>query len=449
MADLEGIILYKVLQSPNENLEHWSRLKPVFFSSDYLKIYSTIINFYENKGSLPSFKDLEIYIRNQAVINRITALKQLNVEDDIDVSLAIDALIDTYTQEETLKEIDTLVDDISYLNSNEIKEQLNNIALRIEDKTEDTDEVYEANQLIMFDEEELRNREPLGINNSFDAHTGGLAPSELIMIGGYRGTGKSVVSSNICVNQYLEGNVGLYFSIEMPANQVFRRNMAILSNVDASRLKKHKSTDIELELIAKHRSEMFMESQEILANYLNKKYHSYKDFEIDLIKNCELKPNNRMIIVKNRNLTLTDIDVRLSKTKERYGDHLKVCVVDYINQLRIPDMYDWKPQIELSKSLKNLAEKHEVVMITPYQVDKSGEARFSKGILDAADIALTLEKGEDYIKFKTSKIRDDADIEFASITDWNTLRIMSADKVFTEDSPEEEPKKKKTGDLPF
>lgn len=449
MTDLEGIILFKILENPKDNLEFWAKLKPGFFSSDYLKIFSTVTNFYDSKNKLPSFQDLELYIRNPSILNKILALKLLKIPVDIDLNLAIDALVDTYTQEETLKEIDKFIDNITQLDSKGIKEELSNIAIRIEDKTQSTDEVYEANEIIMFDTEELHSRVPLGINNSFDAHTGGIAPSELIMIGGYRGTGKSVVSSNICVNQYLENNIGLYFSIEMAANQVFRRNMAILAGVGASRLKKHKSTEVELELIAHKRAEMFENSSPYLLKYLNSEYNTYRDFEIDLIKNCTLKQNNRITIVKNRNLTLADIDVRLTKFKERYGEKLRVCVIDYINQLAIEDMYDWKVQIHLSKTLKNMAEKHEVVMVTPYQIDKHGEARFSKGILDAADIAITLEKGEDHIKFQTSKIRDDADMQFCSEINWETLKMSGRDKIFEQPETEEKQEKVKTGNLPF
>jgi replicative DNA helicase len=453
VADLEGITLHKILSEPKENLEHWSKLKSGFFSSDYLKIYSTISNFYDERGVLPSFKDLSVFIRNKNSLNHIIALEQLKVDDDIDLGLVVDALIDNYTQDETLKEIDTFVDEITFMSSQEIKESLANISLVIEDKTQSTDEVYRANEMFLFDEEELHNRVPISINNSFDAHTGGAAVPELIMIGGYRGSGKSVVSSNICVNQYNMGNTVPYFSIEMPAQQVFRRNMAILANIGASRIKKHKSVDAELKKAALVHAEMYEDAEDIYEKYCQQVYRTYKEFELELRKTKNVKPDNQIIIIKDRNLTTTQIDVHLTKLKDRHGDKIKVCVVDYLNQLAVEDMYDWKVQIELSKSLKNMAEKHEVVMITPYQIDLKGEARFSKGILDAADIAMTLEKGEDYIKFKTTKIRDDADMEFASLMNWETLRISPEDKVFDEEGDESQAppgnEKSEKAELPF
>jgi hypothetical protein len=103
-------------------------------------------------------------------------------------------------------------------------------------------------------------------------------------------------------------------------------------------------------------------------------------------------------------------------------------VVDYINQIVLEgsDQYDWKPQIEVSKRLKNLARKYEVVMVSPYQIDATGEARFAKGILDAADIALVMEahsKEQQAISFETTKIRGGKEMSFTSPIDWDTLRI--------------------------
>ena len=97
------------------------------------------------------------------------------------------------------------------------------------------------------------------------------------------------------------------------------------------------------------------------------------------------------------------------------------------------------PQIEISKKLKNLARKYELVMISPYQIDANGEARFAKGILDAADIALTMDvhdKEKSAITFSTTKIRSGREMTFTSPINWDTLRI----------SPHsiEEPEKKET-----
>jgi hypothetical protein len=71
--------------------------------------------------------------------------------------------------------------------------------------------------------------------------------------------------------------------------------------------------------------------------------------------------------------------------------------------------------------------------VSPYQIDANGEARFAKGILDAADIALTMEahdKETNAISFATTKIRGGKEMAFTCPIDWDTLRIspQSVDK---------------------
>ncbi len=135
-----------------------------------------------------------------------------------------------------------------------------------------------------------------------------------------------------------------------------------------------------------------------------------------------------MIIIDDRALTVTSLDLHLGRLKSRFGDKLTVCVVDYLNQIVIEgtNQYDWQPQVEVSKKLKNLARKYDLVMVSPYQIDATGEARFAKGILDAADIALVMEahdKEQRALTFSTTKIRGGREMTFTSPIDWDTLRI--------------------------
>lgn len=88
--------------------------------------------------------------------------------------------------------------------------------------------------------------------------------------------------------------------------------------------------------------------------------------------------------------------------------------------------YDWTEQIEVSKALKSMAQEFETPVFSPYQTDASGEARFAKGILDAADAAYSLEtwsQEDNCITFKCVKMRAAAMRDFSSYMDWETLKI--------------------------
>jgi replicative DNA helicase len=347
---------------------------------------------------------------------------------DVSAEVALDALIDQYTQNETVKLLDKFVDKLPLYDTNEIKDSLATIALTIEEKTHTSEKVFTMADIMMFSHPEDLEKERvyLGLNNSFDSVLGGVARQELILIGGKRGSGKSIASSNLFVNQYESGNSSIYFSIEMTAKETMERNLSILADVNLQHLKQHKLTDDEVLRVVKARAEMFENSSDLVTEFM--RHRDRFKFEELLVRSCSLKADNQMIIVDDRDLTLSSIDLHIGKAKAKFGDKLKLVVVDYLNQIVLEgnDQYDWKPQIEVSKKLKNLARKYEIVMVSPYQIDATGEARFAKGILDAADIALTMEahdKETNAISFETTKIRGGREMAFTCPIDWDTLRI--------------------------
>jgi replicative DNA helicase len=129
-----------------------------------------------------------------------------------------------------------------------------------------------------------------------------------------------------------------------------------------------------------------------------------------------------------------------------------VIIVDYINQVKRSNgpsrtgQYDWTEQIEVSKALKSMAQEYKVPVFSPYQVDATGEARFAKGILDAADAAFTLNpySSEDgCVSFNCVKMRSGEMRNFTSTMDWETLKI-GPDSAFTPEERERD--EHKTGE---
>lgn len=423
--DVSAIVLNKLLTE--QSLDIWAKLKLVFIDPAYSSLYAAINKHYEKYGALPSFDSLEIAQRDVQAAKTLATLKLTEVPD-VSAEVALDALMDQYTQNETIKLLDKFVDKLPLYDTEEIKENLANIALTIEEKTHTSEKVFTMVDMMMFQHQEdiEKERVYLGLNNSFDAVLGGVARQELILIGGKRGSGKSITSSNIFVNQYENGNSSLYFSIEMTAYETMQRNLSILAGVNLQNLKQNKLTDEEVLKIVKARVGMFQGADEMVGEFL--RHRDRFKFEEQLVRNFQLKTDNQMVIIDDRDLTLSAIDLHIGKMKSKFGDKLGVVVVDYINQIVVEgnDQYDWKPQIEVSKKLKNLARKYEVVMVSPYQIDASGEARFAKGILDAADIALVMEaheKDAQAVSFETTKIRGGKEMAFTCPIDWDTLRI--------------------------
>jgi replicative DNA helicase len=214
----------------------------------------------------------------------------------------------------------------------------------------------------------------------------------------------------------------------MKASEIFQRNLAILSNVSAKSIRNNSLSDVEIDRVAKIRSSMFLEGIKEYEEFLNHK-NRFK-FESNLINNYTLDPNKQLIIVHDASLSIATIDIHLQKLKSKYGDKLKVAVIDYINQVSLDghrdDRYDWKVQIEIAAKLKEFASKYDILIASAYQIDSTNEARFSKGILDSPDISYILDtanKSDGVIAFQNTKTRSSEPLDFKCPIDWDTLRI--------------------------
>jgi replicative DNA helicase len=427
--DTSAVVLKKLLDEGS--LDLWAKLKIAFLDSAYSSVYSAISRHYNKYNKLPTFEDLDISLREGNTSKIVAALKLVDTEE-ISTDVALDALIDQFTQNEAIKLLDRFVDKLPLYDSVEIKDNLANIVLTLDEKTLTTEGVFQMNNILLFqqDDERTRNRIYLGLNNTFDAALNGVARQELVLIGGKRGSGKSITVNNLMVNQYEMGNSCVYFSIEMTGYETFERTMSILAGVNQQSLKQNRLTDIELLNLVKARAGMFKDADDLVKEFLLTK-DRFK-FEQQLVRDKELKVDNQMVIIDDRSLSLASIDLHLGKLKAKFGSKLTLAVIDYLNQIVIEggfSQFDWQPQVIISKKLKDLARKYDMAIVSPYQIDATGEARFAKGILDAADIALTMEahdKDTGAITFQTSKIRGGRELKFTSPIDWDTLKISSA-----------------------
>ena len=420
-----AIVLHKLLVGGDEPLSFWSKLKNSYFPVEFQPIYRVISSFFTRFNKLPSLEELKVSSsRNVLDESAFSFFFDFVVPDDIALDVAI-ALIDEFVQNEALDKVESLVHNITSYSKEEIVETMYANAYELEKAADTSATMFTVQEIDIFLENPLANFIPLGLSNDMDAHMTGICRTETILIGGQRGNGKSLVCSNLVVNEYLSGYVVPYFTIEMRAAQVFRRNLGIEAGIDAKALRAGNLNAQDRMRIATTLLRKYHDAQDLMEGF--------QDKGADLVwlqkelKFKKLIEDNQIIIIDNPQLSLVEIDTSLGKLKARYGDKVRMGVIDYLNQIRVPDVYSWESQIHISKSLKELAAKHDMALAVPYQIDKTGEARFSKGILDSTDIAVTINACKDEenpsITFTSTKVRDLDDFQFASIVDWRTLRI--------------------------
>ena len=409
------------------DFETWTYLRKEYLPVEYQKLHSIIDKHCENFHEFPTFDDLKLSIRHAPTKEKLYAIECLSV--DIDAATLLEYLKNEYTQKEILKSLDKYVDNsVLFADAEESVQELHQIVLDIEDKV-DLEVPQESMQRIeLFEpEEEISKYLGLGLNIDYD-HEIKFSPRDLILVGGRRGSGKSLTCANIANNVFQSGKSAIYFTIEMDSRSILQRCCSIATGIPFARLRTQNLSVVEWEKIAGWWASRFVRGQERLQEY--KETRNFKDFHSKLTTSHELLPTQQLDVIYDPSLSLSKIRAELDKKVRTIEPG--VIIVDYINQVKrstVPSkggQYDWTEQIEVSKALKAMAQEYEVPVFSPYQTDATGEARFAKGILDAADAAYALEtwdQEDNCITFNCVKMRAASMKSFTSEMDWESLKI--------------------------
>lgn len=410
-----------------QDFETWSMTHKHYFPSEYHTLYNIIDKHCESFHSMPTVEDLKFEIRDKATREKLFALEAIDIEAD--PYMLLQYLKNEYTQKEILVNLQNYVENsIAFEDAEEAIEHLHEIVLSVESKV-DLQDPSESMQSITLHEldEDIAKYIPLGLNAEYDYDIQ-FSPRDLVMVGGKRGSGKSIVSCNIANSVYESGKTAIYFTIEMDSRSILQRCCSIATEVPFSRIRTKNLSIVEWEKVATWWANRFVSGQEKL-----KQYKTDRDFDKlhEQLKTKDIiMPNKHIDVIYDPSLTLAKIRAELDK-KIKVGN-VGVVIVDYINQVKrsaIPSrsgQYDWSEQIEVSKALKAMAQEYETTIFTPYQTDASGEARFAKGILDAADAAYTINpwmQEDECLSLECVKMRSAAEKSFTSTMNWETLKI--------------------------
>lgn len=425
--NLASALIYRVLEE--KDFDTWTNVRKHYLPSEYHNLFEVLEKHTENFHKLPTFDELKLLVRDAATLDKVYALE--NIETEAEPYLLLEYLKNEYAQREALFQLDKWVDrSIAFETAEEVVRHIQKIGLELETKVELIAAEETMQKLSLFDsDEEMAARIKLGFNEDFDNRFS-FRPTDYILVGGRRGAGKSITGSNIARNTIeTQKKKVLYFSVEMPAREIMQRDAAIATGIPFFKIR-NKSLDVdEWELLAKWWSERYLEGEDPYMKYLE--HRDFSRFHTAVSRHT-LRPDH-LDIVYNSNLTLGQMTAEVDK-RLMLGEEIGLIVSDYVQVVKrvassshSVNHIDWQEQISVSRGHKNLAENTSIPVYSPYQIDADGEARFSKGILDAADAAfiLTSYKGETpCMSFKTTKMRaaDDEEI-FTSAMNWMTLKI--------------------------
>lgn len=442
--DLASALIKKVLEC--NDFDTWTNVRKHYLPVEYHKIFEVINKHSESYHKLPTFEDLKFETRDAATLEKVYAL-ETSEPVDTEPFLLLDYVKNEYTQKEALFQIDRYIDgSMAFETAEETISTIQQIAADLEMKVDVKDPAESMQKINLFEsEEDLGNRITLGLNAEFDA-TYQITTTDYIMMGGQKGSGKSITCNNI--GRHIiktKGAVALYFSVEMEAIEVLQRDAAIATQVPLNKIRNKNLNAIEWEQIVEYWGTRFKNSEPHIKAY--KEHHSFERFHTAISK--EELSDAYLDIVYDPHLTLTKIKNEVQKRLNQ-GVNIGIIIVDYINQVKLrdnhhggkSDQYEWKEQIDISTGLRRLAQDLRIPVFSPYQIDATGNTRFAKGILDAPTVVLKMEKHpQSYavVVFNLEKMRHAPDeLKIISVMNWDTLTMGPGNGAMPEVSEEDE-----------
>lgn len=424
--NLVSALIKRVLEL--EDFSTWSNVRKHYLPNEYHKLFDVISGHTDNYHKLPTIEELKLEIRDSATLDKVYALE--TIETEAEPFLLLDYVKNDFAQKEVLVGLDRWIDSsIAFESAEEVVQSLERLTSDLKDRVDLVPPEENMQKISLFDtEEDMSNRITLGLNADFDKQFDFL-PSDLILIGGKRGSGKSLTSNNIARHIIDGGKRVAFFTVEMKPREVLQRDCGIASGVSVRKIRNRDLSVQEWEDVVKYWGGRYQDSEKDIKQYLE-----HRDFDRfhTAISRKDLVPNYLEIIYDS---SLTMGKIVSESTRLARDGNLGLIVIDYINKVKrtgshFTDSLDWKEQMYIANTSKQLAQDLGVPVFSPYQTDATGEARLAKGILDAADASLVLDahtKKDMAITFTATKMRSaDDEEEFTSSIDWSSLKIGPA-----------------------
>ena len=340
-----------------EDFDTWGNLRENYLPAEYQALHKVMHTHVKNFGHLPTFEDLKLSIRDRKLREKTFAIEAVDI--DVDAWMLLEYLKNEYAQVEILDELDKFVEKtIAISSAEENVEVLQQIVLDIGDRVDLKAPEENMQTISLFDSEKnLKKYLPLGLNDEYDQKLK-FSPRDLVLVGGRRGAGKSLTCVNIANNVYNQGRSSIYFTIEMDSRSILQRMCALGARVPIGRLATRNLTSTEWNRVAEWWANRFVDGVDLLPDFYESR--DFDTLHTELSKK-KLTPDRQLDVIYDPVLSLSRIRKEL-ESKINQTD-VGVIIVDYLNQVKRSNapskggQYDWTEQIEVSKTLKSMAQE--------------------------------------------------------------------------------------------
>ena len=214
----------------------WSNDQPISEST----IYSILgKNGIDKVGGISYISEIRTsFISSEGIKERISILKDLQKRREI-VKIS-DVIVKSYIQEKSNEEI-----------INTIQENIDNLSVT----EEDTGDIQSAlNKTLTGIEERYKNGGEITGNSTgiiaLDKKINGIKKSELTIIAGRPGSGKTTLANNIYWNIASKGKKCLLFNLEMGKEQIFQKMLSNIGHIPARNIETGNLNDAEWSKLA-------------------------------------------------------------------------------------------------------------------------------------------------------------------------------------------------------
>ncbi len=206
----------------------------------------------------------------------------------------------------------------------------------------------------------------------FDFLKNGMRPADLLLICSETSVGKSMMLNNMAINMWMQSNTIdtpqeeltsgyniMYFTLEMPYQDCFRRTISQIADVPSYGIRDSKLNQLEAKAMAK------------------------------ALKFMERYPYEFDIVDVARGFTTDELELHFQEAKSRYKPD--VIVIDYLGLMDNinqdgGDQQDWLKLGELTGRVHEFARTHQIPILTAVQLNKSDKKGKDKNEQD--DIGL-------------------------------------------------------------
>lgn len=200
-----------------------------FYEDKHKIIFKAILEIFEEKQQVDVIV-LNDYLKNKSLITAaggVTYITEISgsVASTTNISSYIDAL-KNYSEKRKIIDIENYIDKNKQKDNELLKAEIHSKVLGLFDTDKSSRTMKNAGESFLSALQKRSTGETLGIRTNLkalDERIGGLYPSELITLFAFSSVGKTALALQLAINIMEQGKKVLYFSLEMPAEQIIER----------------------------------------------------------------------------------------------------------------------------------------------------------------------------------------------------------------------------------